>query len=182
MGLTQRLWQIPQLVIRYVQILETLNRKYGIRKRSQHVRVEVQMLQELLFAQLLGNFLNLIILKVNLGEITAVPPVLARNSHVGEIAELVREGTGPLILKDELSSHLGSLVRCHETFVVCERVLALGISFDHGATLVVESFGRCLVILRTHDEVFCRVGELWALTILEEVRIGSLLHFKDIII
>ena len=49
------------------------------------------MLEKLLYAQLFGNFGDLIVGHVDLGEVVTVPPVFSRDREFGEIGKLLRK-------------------------------------------------------------------------------------------
>lgn len=78
-------WKAVDLVVADVQVLESRHCKYCLGNALQLIRVNIKMLNEALLANLFWDRWDFIVGDIDLGQVIAIPPVLARNNHLGEV-------------------------------------------------------------------------------------------------
>jgi hypothetical protein len=83
--LADAFWKALDLVVADVQVLESWQGKDCLGDALQLIRVNVKMLNEGLLTKFFWNRWDFIVGDIDLGQVIAIPPVLARNRHVGEV-------------------------------------------------------------------------------------------------
>ena len=100
------------------------------------------MLKILLFAQLFGNFRDLIVGYVDLGQVITIPPVFSWDCEFGEIGQLSRKCSQTARLHNKCATLLGSLVLCNQGLAATTSCWGLRITVSSGLSLCLLSTVR----------------------------------------
>ena len=85
LSLADAFWKALDVVVADVQVLESRQGKDCLRDALQLIRVNIEMLNEGLLTKLFWDRWDFVVGHIDLGQVIAIPPVLARNRHLCEV-------------------------------------------------------------------------------------------------